>query len=254
MNRTLVKSTPELWEIVDGRELIDRLSALFGSRAIEVVEREPSRRLAWRVSGSPEARVELALAERDWGTRVAIRVGQEGGEEFAGAALERLLDELGSDQRRPVAAPEWESGSGDGAAPDQDGDGTAGAAPDSAVGPRPRDLDELSELIVRRACEQIERAVQAAEDRLAQANEELGADHRRARRAAEIFARFEREVGRLQERTRRIVAAAASKEVDRRLERSVEPVLREIEERLTATIRGAVTSAAEKEIERERWG
>jgi len=282
VNRTLMKSTPELWKVVDGRELIGRLSAeLFGSRMIEVVEREPSRRLAWRVYATPGARVELALAEKDWGTRVAIRV--EGGEEeFARAVLVRLLDELGSDQRRPVAGPDW--GSGEGVAAGQDGKGAAGGTASNGGGPQARDLDELSDLIVRHACELIQRAVRAAEDRLAEAEEwlcseaedaefaarerieeaqrrlsgrererELGlvqqgrnkrietAEHRLAKRAAEIFARFEREVGRLQERARRVVAAAASKEVGRRVERSVEPALREIEDRLTATVRGGVS-------------
>jgi hypothetical protein len=109
--RTLVKSPPELWEIVDDRELMGRLSAeLFGSHAIEVVERRPGKRLSWRVAGLSEARVELGLAEMGWGTRVAIRVGEHAGrdEEAGGAVLERLLDQLGSAQR-PLSA--WESAS-----------------------------------------------------------------------------------------------------------------------------------------------
>jgi predicted transcriptional regulator len=66
------------------------------------------------------------------------------------------------------------------------------------------------------------------------------AEQRLAKQAAEIFACLEREVGRLQERARRIVAAAASKELERRVQGSVESALREIEERLTATMRGGV--------------
>jgi hypothetical protein len=122
--RTLVKSPPELWEIVDDRELMGRLSVeLYGSHAIEVVERWPGRRLAWRVSGRPEARVELVLAEKGWGTQVAIRVGDQGGrgEELTGEVLKRLLDQLGSAQR-PLAA--WQSGSAVGR---EDGEQARGA-------------------------------------------------------------------------------------------------------------------------------
>jgi hypothetical protein len=145
VERTLVKSPPELWEVVDDLELMGRLGAeLFGSHAIEVVDREPGKRLAWQVSGRPEARAELALAERAWGTQVAIRVEKRGdrGEEFAGAVLERLLDELGFAQRRPSVAREWMSGSGEAAADARTGAGassrieeTVEDAPRSATDP-----------------------------------------------------------------------------------------------------------------------
>ena len=58
-----------------------------------------------------------------------------------------------------------------------------------------------------------------------------------------IFARLEREAGRLQEKARRAAAAGAAKEVDRRVERSVESALRDIEGKLIANVRGG---AAEK--------
>jgi hypothetical protein len=353
--RTLVKSPPELWEIVDDRELMGRLSVeLFGSHAIEVVERRPGRRLAWHVSGRPEARVELALAEKGWGTQVAIRVGDQGGrsEELAGAGLKRLLDQLGSAQR-PLAA--WRSGS---AVDREDGEPPRGAiegeteatikAPDRSASNRTsvsaerhpvggleggaslerghaasqaaaetpriecvnagsraraaehhkqrgaevatapidagladRSLEKLAQLIIRRAAEQTERARRAAEDRLAEAGERLrsdaeqadrkawerieeserglsgderqrhaalaraerdrkirAAERRLARQAAVIFARLEREAGRLQEKARRAAAAGAAKEVDRRVERSVESALRDIEGKLIANVRG----------------
>jgi hypothetical protein len=309
VKRTLVKSPPELWQVVDDRELMGRTSAqLFGSHAIEVVEREPGKRLAWRVSDAPEARVELGLAEKDWGTQVAIRVGERGGDgQSAGLVLERLLDQLGSDQRRPFSAPERDSGSGEAAPHDQAEEGAAGGIDDgqaaaaasdaasvdsrrrtettvnAALEPGRRSLERLAELIRWRASEQIEVAIRAAEERLARAWERLRSEaegaHRRARarieeaerglsrnesqrelalarrerdkriqvaeqrlarQAAEILARLEREVGRLQERARRIVAAAASKELERRVQSSVESALRDIEERLTATMRGDV--------------
>jgi hypothetical protein len=353
--RTLVKSPPELWEIVDDRELMGRLSVeLFGSHAIEVVERRPGNRLTWRVAGLPEARVELGLAEMGWGTRVAIRVGEHAGrgEEAGGAVLERLLDQLGSAQR-PLSA--WESvsavGGEDGerarnaidggmeanvGEPDRSAiDRTSAAAERRPVGGLEEDaarlepwhadrqavaeapkieganarsraraakrreqgeaeqatartegggqsLEELSELIMRRASEQTERARRVAEDQLAEAGETLrseageadraleriekaehglsgderqrerglarqerdrrirAAERRLARQAAEIFARLEREAGRLQERARRAAAAGAAKEVDRRVERSVESALRSIEGKLIASVHRGV--------------
>jgi hypothetical protein len=335
--RTLVKSPPELWEIVDDPELMGSMSVeLFESHAIEVVERWPGRRLAWRVSGRPEARVELALAEKGWGTEVAIRVGDQGGrgEELAGAVLKRLLDQLGSAQR-PLAA--WRSGS---AVDREDGERARGAiegrieegaglerghaASQSAAetsriervnarsraraaehrkqtgaeaatapidaGLADRSLEKLAQLIMRRGAQQTERARRAAEDRLAEAGERLrseveqadrraserieeaerglsgderhrqaalaraerdmrirAAERRLARQATEIFARLEREAGRLQERARRAAAAGAAKEVDRRLERSVESALRDIEGKLIASVRWGVAEKMVRE-------
>lgn len=353
--RTLVKSPPELWEIVDDRELMGRLSAeLFGSHAIEVVERRPGERLTWQVAGIPEARVELGLAEKGWGTRVAIRVGEHDGrrEEAGDAVLERLLDQLGSAQR-PLSA--WASASAVGGEdgeragnaidggiearvrePDRSATDRASAAAErrlvggleenaarleawhadrhaSAEAPKiervnarsraraaerrehrraaqatarsegeggGQNLEELSELIMRRASKQTERARRAAADRLAEARERLrseaeeasrsareriaegergvsgderqremslarqerdrgirAAERQLARQAAEIFARLERETGRLYERARRAAAAGAAKEVGRRVERYVDSALREIEGKLIASAR-----------------
>jgi hypothetical protein len=66
------------------------------------------------------------------------------------------------------------------------------------------------------------------------------AERRLARQATEIFARLEREAGRLQERARRTAAAGAAREVDRRVERSMESALRDIEDKLIASVRGDV--------------
>jgi len=101
IERTLVKSPPELWELVDDPELMRRWSAkLFGAAAnteVDVVEHEPESRLAWESSGP--GRVELALAEKGWGTNVEIRI--EGSNGDAAEALEDLLEELASPQKRP---------------------------------------------------------------------------------------------------------------------------------------------------------
>jgi hypothetical protein len=362
--RTLVKSPPELWKIVDDRELMGRLSAeLFGSHAIEVVERRPGERLSWRVAGLSEARVELGLAEMGWGTQVAIRVGEHTGrdEGAGGAVLERLLDQLGSAQR-PLSA--WESASAVGGEDgeraidggieanvkerdrsvsdrasasaerrpvggfeedaarwepwDVDRQAVADAPKIESVKPRSRarvaerreqeeveqatartegegggqSLEELSELIMRRASEQTDRARRAADHRLAEARERLrseaeeadrrarerieegerglsgderqremslarqergrrirAAERQLARQASEIFARLEREAGRLHERARRAAAAGAANEVGRRVERSVDAALRELEGKLIASARRGV---AEKKMEQAR--
>jgi uncharacterized protein YndB with AHSA1/START domain len=102
--RTLVKSPPELWEHVDDPELMRRWTAeLLGSRDMQPVEveaRNPGELLAWRpAERQGGAGIELALAEKGWGTNVSIRA--EGDGDATRAVLERLLDELSSPQRRP---------------------------------------------------------------------------------------------------------------------------------------------------------
>jgi uncharacterized protein YndB with AHSA1/START domain len=106
IERTLVKSPPELWELVDDQELMERWSAeLLGAAGrVRVVERERGERLVWEVpaDGDP-ARIELVLAEKGWGTTVSIRVAGPGArsDDAADSHLEQLLDELGSPQRQP---------------------------------------------------------------------------------------------------------------------------------------------------------
>jgi uncharacterized protein YndB with AHSA1/START domain len=106
VERTLVKSPPELWELLDDRELMRRWTAELERSAdppaVEVTARTPGERLAWRSTGrGAEAEVELVLAEKGWGTNVSIRAEGEDGERAVEAVLDRLLDELSSPQRRP---------------------------------------------------------------------------------------------------------------------------------------------------------
>ena len=105
-DRTLVKSPPELWELIDDPELQGRWCAsLLGERArvpVAVTLREAGERICWRSSGPGRAAaVELSLAEKGFGTKVAISVTGEC--EPGGDILDKLLDELGSPQRRPFA-------------------------------------------------------------------------------------------------------------------------------------------------------
>jgi hypothetical protein len=105
--RTLVKSAPELWELADDLERMESwMGGLVGIAhpiAVEITDREPERVLAWR-SAEPgaHARIAVELAESGFGTAVAITAQHSRPDPAeAIAALEGLLDELGSPERRP---------------------------------------------------------------------------------------------------------------------------------------------------------
>lgn len=107
--RTLVKSAPELWEAADDLARMEAwMGGLVGARAplaVEVTDREPERVLAWR-SADPtaHARIAIELSESGFGTSVRITAQHARPETAAAlAALEELLDELGSPERRPFA-------------------------------------------------------------------------------------------------------------------------------------------------------
>jgi hypothetical protein len=112
--RTLVKSAPELWELADDLERMEAwMAGLVGSAspiAVEVTDREPERILAWRAQSgdpgapSPRARIAIELAEKGFGTAVSITAQHPAPNPAAATgALEQLLDELGSPERRPFA-------------------------------------------------------------------------------------------------------------------------------------------------------
>ena len=107
--RTLVKSAPELWELADDLARMESwMGGLVGAPAplpVEVTDREPERILAWRsASPSAHARIAIELTESGFGTAVRITAQHARPEaEAAAAALEELLDELGSPERRPFA-------------------------------------------------------------------------------------------------------------------------------------------------------
>ena len=108
--RTLVKSAPELWELADDLARMESwMGGLVGARspiAVEVTDREPERVLAWRCArGEPYGRIAIELAESGFGTAVEI-TAQHARPDPAEAigALEELLDELGSPERRPFGA------------------------------------------------------------------------------------------------------------------------------------------------------
>ena len=107
--RTLVKSAPELWELADDLARMESwMGGLVGSPQpvqIEITAREPERVLAWRsADAGAHARIAIELAESGFGTAVRI-TAQHSRPDPAEAieALEGLLDELGSPERRPFS-------------------------------------------------------------------------------------------------------------------------------------------------------
>ena len=105
--RTLVKSAPELWELADDLARMEAwMGGLVGARApiaVEVTAREPERALAWRCADPGSfGRITLELAQSGFGTAVGIKAEHahpDPGEAIG--ALEGLLDDLGSPERRP---------------------------------------------------------------------------------------------------------------------------------------------------------
>jgi hypothetical protein len=112
--RTLVKSAPELWELADDIARMEAWMAGFvgtpGTVPVEVTDRVPEQVIAWRALPSHSAhtvgfeQISIELAEKGFGTSVSVtgRHALADAAEAAGA-LERLLDELGSPERRPFS-------------------------------------------------------------------------------------------------------------------------------------------------------
>jgi hypothetical protein len=101
-SRTLVKSPPEVWAQLDHPGRMEGLMcALVGySTEVRVYERIDQTKLAWRADGD-EARIEVELAEKGWGTNVSVSA--ESGQEPTKLAgwLDALLEELATPQKRP---------------------------------------------------------------------------------------------------------------------------------------------------------
>jgi hypothetical protein len=106
--RTLVKSAPELWELADDLPRMESwMAELVGTSqpvAVEVTDREPERILAWRAAPAraEQTRIALELAEKGFGTAVSITAEHSRPDPGdVHTALEQVLDELGSPERRP---------------------------------------------------------------------------------------------------------------------------------------------------------
>jgi hypothetical protein len=107
--RTLVKSAPELWELAsDTGRMQAWMAGLVGADGpvpVEVTDRRPGETLAWRAGpAGGGGRIAIELADSDFGTTVVITAEHSRPSPAdAIAALEGLLDELGSPERRPFA-------------------------------------------------------------------------------------------------------------------------------------------------------
>ncbi|MDX6614927.1 MAG: hypothetical protein QOD60_18 [Solirubrobacterales bacterium] len=103
--RTLVKSQPELWQLVDQTERLEGWSSgLLGHAAeISMTERDPEVKVAWEASAAEElASIEIVLRQDGWGTTVAIEAEREGATptQLEGW-LDAVLDELAEPEKRP---------------------------------------------------------------------------------------------------------------------------------------------------------
>ena len=100
-SRTLVKSPPEVWEQLDHTGRMEGLMSALVGRAtdVEVYERIEESKLAWKAGD--EARIEVELAEKGWGTNVSVSA--ENGQEPTKLEgwLDAVLDELATPQKRP---------------------------------------------------------------------------------------------------------------------------------------------------------
>jgi uncharacterized protein YndB with AHSA1/START domain len=102
--RTVMKSPPELWELVDDELQLRHWSGRLckGDGPCEVLERDPGRLLVWRVDSTWSAVAEIELTEKGFGTKVDVTVESE--EPLAQAIIDEFLDDLAEPQRRPFSA------------------------------------------------------------------------------------------------------------------------------------------------------
>jgi hypothetical protein len=105
-SRTLVKSPPELWELIDQPDRMQGLMCGLIGRATEVKvnERRPESVLRWEASDDgADAWIEVHLAEKGWGTNVKLKA--ENGDEPMKLEgwLDAVLEELATPQKRPFA-------------------------------------------------------------------------------------------------------------------------------------------------------
>jgi hypothetical protein len=104
-SRTLVKSPPELWELLDQPDRMQGLMCGLLGRATEVTveEREPESLLRWEASDDGDAWIEVRLAEKGWGTNVKVKAENGGEPTTLEGWLDAVLEELGTPQKRPFA-------------------------------------------------------------------------------------------------------------------------------------------------------
>jgi hypothetical protein len=102
-SRTLVKSQPELWELIDQPSRMQGLMCALLGRATEVKvnEREPESILCWEAAESDQAWIKVKLAEKGWGTRVEVSAENPTETVRLEGWLDAVLDELATPEKRP---------------------------------------------------------------------------------------------------------------------------------------------------------
>lgn len=103
-SRTLVKSPPELWELLDEPDRMQGLmSSLLGRAAeIKVYERKDGSNLGWEAAGDGDkAWIEVEIAEKGWGTNVKVTAENGGDGTKLEGWLEAVMDELATPSKRP---------------------------------------------------------------------------------------------------------------------------------------------------------
>jgi len=103
-SRTLVKSPPELWEMIDQPDRMQGLmSGLLGRDAeVSVSERDEGALLCWEATDADEfAWIKVKLAEKGWGTHVEVSAASASEPVKLEGWLDAVLEELATPQKRP---------------------------------------------------------------------------------------------------------------------------------------------------------
>ncbi len=99
-----MKSSPELWEMIDQPERMQGLmSSLVGQATeIEIAEREPESRLVWEAASHINSgRIEVEMAEKGWGTHVEVKASCKREPHRLEGWLDAVMDELSTPEKRP---------------------------------------------------------------------------------------------------------------------------------------------------------
>jgi hypothetical protein len=108
-SRTLVKSQPELWEMIDQPDRMQGLMSGLLGRAAEVTvsKREPESILRWEAAGDDEqAWIKVKLAEKGWGTHVEVSASKDREPVSLEGWLDAVLEELATPEKRPFSGGE----------------------------------------------------------------------------------------------------------------------------------------------------
>jgi hypothetical protein len=104
-SRTVVKSPPELWELIDQPERMQGLmSSLLGyATEVEIYERDPGAYLGWESREQGDQNwIEVEIGEKGWGTEVKVTAecARHEPTKLEGW-LEAVMDELAVPTKRP---------------------------------------------------------------------------------------------------------------------------------------------------------